>query len=237
MPSWGWRPRPRIWGRPYSQWEYVVTEPAERGFIQPAFMVPPSGSWDPQSLTIRPLIGREHARLDDVRRSDREWLGPWEATLPQGAPEIIPTIAQYQRASDRQQRRGSLLVMGIFADDAIIGQYAVSNVVRGSMSQGLMGYWVLSDWAGRGVGSLGAAIVIDAVIGEAGLHRLEVCVRPENARSLALCRKLGLYEEGVRPRYMNIGGQWADHVAFSIDSESYPDGGLVRSVWGRSIDE
>ena len=68
--------------------------------------------------------------------------------------------------------------------------------------------------------------------GELGLHRVEVCVRPENERSLGVCRGLGLIEEGLRPRFMHIAGQWADHVAFFIDSESLPEGGLVQRRWG-----
>ena len=43
-------------------------------------------------------------------------------------------------------------------------------------------------------------------------------------RSLGVCRGLGLVEEGLRPRYMHIGGQWADHIAFFIDAESLPAG-------------
>ena len=90
---------------------------------------------------------------------------------------------------------------------------------------------------GRGLGALVAAMVIDLAIGELGLHRVEVCVRPENERSLALCRRLGLHEEGMRRRFMHIAGKWADHVAFSIDRESLPEGGLVVAKWGRGIDE
>jgi ribosomal-protein-alanine N-acetyltransferase len=34
---------------------------------------------------------------------------------------------------------------------------------------------------------------------------------------------------------MNIAGEWADHVAFAIDAESLPGGGLVRSIWGQTV--
>ena len=73
------------------------------------------------------------------------------------------------------------------------------------MSTGMLGYWIVSEWSGRGLGSLVAALVLDLVVGELGLHRVEVCVRPENERSLGVCRGLGLVEEGLRPRFMHIG--------------------------------
>ena len=77
--------------------------------------------------------------------------------------------------------------------------------------------------------------MMDLVIGELGLHRIEVNVRPENERSLGLCRKLGLREEGYRERYMNIAGQWADHVSFAMDAESLPEGGMVPSLYGKGL--
>ena len=90
-------------------------------------------------------------------------------------------------------------------------------------------HWLARDFVGRGLGALGSAMVIDLVIGELGLHRVEVDVCPENERSLGVCRRLGLREEGLRPRFMHINGAWADHLCFSIDRESLPEGGLVRS--------
>ena len=44
-------------------------------------------------------------------------------------------------------------------------------------------------------------------------------VRPDNERSLALCRGLGLREEGLRRGYMHINGAWADHVSFAALAE------------------
>jgi hypothetical protein len=137
------------------------------------------------------------------------------------------------RRAERDHREGTGLIFGVQIDGRFVGQFTVSNVHWGAMSSGMLGYWIVSDWAGRGLGSLVAALVLDLVVGELGLHRVEVCVRPENERSLGLCRGLGLVEEGLRPRFMHIAGEWADHVAFFIDAESLPEGGLVQRRWGR----
>ena len=74
------------------------------------------------------------------------------------------------------------------------------------MSQGMLGYWLARDFVGRGLGALGSAMVIDLVIGELGLHRVEVDVCSENERSFGVCRRLGLREEGLCPRFMHING-------------------------------
>ena len=43
-------------------------------------------------------------------------------------------------------------------------------------------------------------------MGELGLHRVEVNIRPENVASLAVVRKLGFRDEGLRARYLHING-------------------------------
>jgi hypothetical protein len=206
-----------------------VVDPVGRGFLRPG----PAGSAGPRELVVRPVRGEEHRALDAVRRADGHWLRPWEATLPPDTLEHIPTFSQYMRRAERDHREGTGLIFGVQIDGRFVGQFTVSNVHWGAMSSGMLGYWIVSDWAGRGLGSLVAALVLDLVVGELGLHRVEVCVRPENERSLGLCRGLGLVEEGLRPRFMHIAGEWADHVAFFIDAESLPEGGLVQRRWGR----
>jgi hypothetical protein len=120
-------------------------------------------------------------------------------------------------------------------DGRPVGQFTLSQVQWGAMSQGVLGYWVAQEASRMGLASLVVSYMMDLVIGELGLHRIEVNVRPENERSLGLCRKLGLREEGYRERYMNIAGQWADHVSFAMDAESLPEGGMLTSLYGKGL--
>ncbi|WP_043535886.1 GNAT family N-acetyltransferase [Actinomyces polynesiensis] len=220
----------RVWGRPVQELTLVVNDPVGKGFLRPG----PAGGAAPRRLVLRPALGRDHQRIDAVRRRDWKWLGPWEATLPAGSTEDLPDLATFRRRIDRQQRRGEALLMVAELDGEVAGLFSLSGVQRGAMCQGSLGYWVAGGYAHRGLGSLCTAMFIDLVIGELGLHRIEVNVRPENGRSLGLCRKLGLRREGLKVRYMNIAGRWADHVAFAIDAEQLPEGGLVARVWGHA---
>ncbi len=214
------RRRACVWGRDIEMLTLRVPDPVGRGFLRSGTESNPR----PRELVVRPVRGEEHRALDT----------PWEATLPPDTLEHIPTFSQYVHRADRDQRLGNALIFGVQIDGRYVGQFSISNVHWGAMSSGMLGYWIVSEWAGRGLGSLVAALVLDLVVGELGLHRVEVCVRPENERSLGVCRGLGLVEEGLRPRFMHIGGQWADHIAFFIDAESLPEGGLVQRRWGRS---
>ncbi|MDC4232172.1 GNAT family N-acetyltransferase [Actinomyces sp. B33] len=222
----------RAWGRPVLDLTVVVDDPVGRGMIRSS-----PGGEDPRRLVVRPAFGRDHARIDEVRRANSEWLSPWEATLPAGSTEILPGLGEYRRRADGQQRRGEALFLVVEADGRAIGQVSIANVHGGAMSQAMIGYWIAGEWAGRGVGPLVTAVALDMALGDLELHRVEICVRPENDRSLAVCRRLGLREEGLRERYMNIAGRWADHVVFVADAESVPPGGYVVAGWGRGVDE
>ena len=55
-----------------------------------------------------------------------------------------------------------------------------------------------------------------------GLHRLEAACIPENEPSRRLLLKLGFHEEGLARRYLQIDGQWRDHVLFALLEDERP---------------
>ena len=82
--------------------------------------------------------------------------------------------------------------------------------------------------AGRGVMPTAVAMAFDHLVGTVGLHRVEVNIRPENAASRRVVEKLGFREEGLRPRYLHIDGDWRDHVVYALTAEEVPGGLLAR---------
>ena len=61
-----------------------------------------------------------------------------------------------------------------------------------------------------------------------GLHRMEICIRPENEPSLRVVEKLGFRYEGLRRRYIHINGDWRDHFCFALVTDELPTGVLRR---------
>ncbi len=219
MPPQGIFRRGRVWGYPAADLEVRYEGPDLRALLHPDTEI--------YSVVVRPALGGDHIRSESVRRANREWLGPWEATLPVDTDEHLPTWNEYVKRMDRQMRDGKGLSMLVEVDEEAAGLITLGAVEHGAMSQGILGYWIAEKWAGQGVTSLAVATVIDLVLGQLGLHRIEVNVRPENEASLGLCRKLGLREEGYKPRYMSIAGQWRDHVSFGVDQQDLKKGSLV----------
>lgn len=128
----------------------------------------------------------------------------------------------------RQARAGRAMPFAVTVDDAFAGQLTVSNIVGGSARWAQIGYWVDQRHAGRGVMPTAVAMAVDHCLFQAGLHRVEVAIRPENTASLRVVEKLGLEEYGYGRRYLHIDGAWRDHRLFAITAEDCPDGLLRR---------
>ena len=95
------------------------------------------------------------------------------------------------RRLSRQARQGTTFPFAIEVDGRFAGQVTVNNIVRGSAMFASVGYWLDQDYAGRGVMPRAVAMVIDHCFFTAGLHRIEIAIRPENSNSLRVVEKLG----------------------------------------------
>ena len=178
---------------------------------------------------LRPLSRSDARTWREVRARNRQWLAPWEATLPPGTERPPQSFQAMARELNRQARAGRTLPFATTWDDVLVGQVTVSSISWGSARSASVGYWVDAAHAGRGITPLAVAMVIDHCFSAVGLHRIEVAVRPENSASLRVVDKLGLRQEGEAPRYLHIDGQWRDHLLFAVTAEEVV-GGMVARV-------
>lgn len=171
-------------------------------------------------VVIRRLRRTDETEWLALRRDNRSWLRPWEATPPPGEAEPAVSFASYLRHERRQTRARTLYSMVIVVDKHIVGRVAVTSVRWGAERGGSLGYWVQESHAGRGITPTAAALLTEHVFRE-GLHRVEIAVRPDNIRSIRVAEKLGFRDEGMRASYLYIDGAWRDHRVFAL-TESEP---------------
>lgn len=179
-------------------------------------------------FAVRPLEVSDAGAWADARRRNADWLGPWEATVPPGLPPPPSSFRTLVRELRRQAREGRTLPFALTVDGEFAGQVTVSNIVGGSALFASIGYWVDQRFAGLGATPTGVALVIDHLFGAAGLHRVEIAVRPENSASLRVVEKLEVPEVGYARRYLHIDGDWRDHRLFALTVEERPEGVLRR---------
>jgi ribosomal-protein-alanine N-acetyltransferase len=179
-------------------------------------------------VTLRPLTYSDARAWRTVRRRNAAWLKPWDATVPPGADSRPSSFRSLVFRLNRQARAGSTYPFAIEVDGRFVGQVTVNNIVRGSAQFASVGYWLDKDVAGRGVMPRAVAMVIDHCFFTAGLHRVEIAIRPENSNSLRVVEKLEIREIGYAPKFLHIDGAWRDHRIYAITKEEVPDGVLSR---------
>jgi ribosomal-protein-alanine N-acetyltransferase len=183
-------------------------------------------------LILRPLRRRDRRAWRNLRRTNAQWLRPWDATLPpEGEParEVPLTFSGMLQTMRREARAGRALPWAMVFRGEFVGQLTVAGVSLGSLRSGAMGYWIGQSHAGQGITPLAVAMACDYCTDVLGLHRIEISIRPENSASIRVVEKLGLRREGLRERYLHIDGDWRDHVTYVYIAGDAPDG-LVRRL-------
>ena len=178
------------------------------------------------AVGIRPIRLRDARALEKELMENRGWLRQWEATNPHG-PAVFDTRASI-RSLQATSRAGHGLPFVLEYDGELAGQLNVSSITYGSLASATIGYWVAKRFAGKGVTPTGVALATDYCFFQLGLHRMEICIRPENAPSLRVVQKLGFRYEGLRRRYIHINGDWRDHFCFALVVEEIPQGVMRR---------
>ena len=182
-------------------------------------------------ISIRLVRQRDARVLQNELLSNRSWLRPWEATSPDGPVSF--DMRQGVRRLLQQYRDGAGVPLVMEYGGDVAGQLNVWGIARGSLSSATIGYWVSERFAGRGITPTSVALATDLCFRELRLHRMEICIRPENLASLRVVEKLGFRYEGLRRRYIHIDGDWRDHYAFALTREDVPYGVLNRWAEGQ----
>ncbi len=179
-------------------------------------------------VQLRIVRMRDAKQLERLILGNRDWLRPWEATNPVGPNSF--DIRGMVRGLIKNMDAGQGLPFVIEYRGEIVGQLNVANIVFGSVSSAVVGYWVAPEFAGKGITPTAVALVTDYLFNVTGLHRVEIDIRPENVASIRVVEKLGFRYEGLKERYIHINGAWRDHFVFALTHEEVPGGVLNRWI-------
>ena len=154
-------------------------------------------------ITLRPLRFRDLQKWNRVRAENRDWLSPWEATIPSISQENIselPTYVGMVRSLQSEARHGRSFSFAIWKGQNLIGQISLGGVIYGAMRGGHIGYWIDRNFANLGYTTMAVQMLTEYAFRELKLHRIEINLRPENAASRKVAEKAGYILEGQRPR-------------------------------------
>jgi ribosomal-protein-alanine N-acetyltransferase len=132
-------------------------------------------------------------------------------------------VSRFAGASSRRIATASHvgLIVCRRGDDALVGVFNLSEIVRGAFQSAYIGYYAFAPHAGRGYMAEGLELALRFAFRVMRLHRVEINIQPANARSLRLARRAGFTREGFSRRYVRIGGRWRDHERWALTLEDW----------------
>jgi len=126
-------------------------------------------------------------------------LAEWFPDAFQEAPVYEETLANLEEAG-RGWLDGSLLPLSIAVKEGDawrLGGWA-QLIIDQEMRSGEVGYWLDTDYVGRGLVSRTMKAVLDHAFGTLGLERIGLTAVADNVRSRSVAERLGFTLEGIR---------------------------------------
>ncbi|MGH2753129.1 MAG: GNAT family N-acetyltransferase [Actinomycetota bacterium] len=175
-----------------------------------------------RSVYLRRLSEADAPALLAVRLANRGFLEPYE---PQRSEDFYTLRSQKEqiKVGELQWRSDQRYAFGVFdlMSDRLVGNVALSNIVRGAWQNATLGYFIAQERGGRGLGTEAVGLIVDFGFDTASLHRVQAGVMPRNRASVRILEKNGFRHEGFSPRYLNINGVWQDHEMYAITAEEW----------------
>ena len=173
-------------------------------------------------LLLRPPAMVDRDEWIALRKRNRDHLVPFEPRWHKKSllPHYFKTRLVHQSRSWRLGLSCSFLIFRR-SDEALIGGINLNNICRGAAQCASPGYWLGEEFQGKGYMTEALDRVIVYAFEGQKLHRLNAATLPHNGRSIKLLRKIGFEEEGFAKAYLQINGEWQDHILFGLTADHY----------------
>jgi ribosomal-protein-alanine N-acetyltransferase len=169
---------------------------------------------DVRRVYLRTPERSDEREFTSLMRASRSFHRPW-ASAPTDEDRFTAYLADAARPDFE-----AMLVCRL-PDDAILGFFNLSQIVRGRMQSAYLGYAVGKPYTGQGYMREGLALVLRTAFLELRLHRVEANIQPGNKASIALAQGAGFRREGFSPRYLKISGRWRDHERWALLADEW----------------
>ncbi|MBP2374956.1 GNAT family protein [Paeniglutamicibacter psychrophenolicus] len=168
-----------------------------------------------EEVNMRILRPADAAALAAAYVRNREYLSSWEPVRPREYYTEVWQAADIARRLAATEA-GEGYPLALFAGDTLVGRFNVAGIVRGPFQSAGLGYWVDSEYAGRGLATAGVQVIVETARAKLGLHRMEASTLLHNVGSQRVLLKAGFRQIGMAPRYLQIAGTWQDHNLYQV---------------------
>jgi ribosomal-protein-alanine N-acetyltransferase len=175
-------------------------------------------------LMLRSPRQNDYAAWRKLRLDSRTFLMPFEPRWSE-AELSARSFAARVRRNRRDALYGTEFSLFIFTQSGrlstLVGGMTLSNVRRRAFQNVTLGYWMGEQFAGKGIMTRSVALILPFVFDSLNLHRIEAACLPDNTASRRVLSANGFREIGIAENYLQINGEWRDHMLFALTREHY----------------
>ncbi|TAK44931.1 MAG: N-acetyltransferase [Saprospiraceae bacterium] len=154
--------------------------------------------------------------VDAQRNYLRQWL-PWV-----DATQSVEDSRQYLKESMAHNAQGTQLITFLMEGETLAGSIGVVQYNK-DCQKCEIGYWLRQDKQGRGLMTIACAAFTGYLFRSKDLNRIEILTAAGNAKSQAICQRLGFKHEGTLRQGLFMYGAYQDIKLYS----------LLRQEWRR----
>ena len=167
----------------------------------------------------------------EARLRERERIEPWWVSSPLSWQERHTDVRWVTSVlqARREARAGRSLPLVVEVDGHVAGQCGLEWI---STHTGVaeMGIWMDSRWAGRGMSTVAAGMMVDHAMQNLGVHRLVAPISEGNVAAAWGALRLGMTREGTMASFLQVGGERRDHHLWALTSDHLPAEGLAAAM-------
>lgn len=175
-------------------------------------------------LMLRSPRQNDYHAWRSLRLASRSFLAPFEPRWSE-AELSQRNFAARVRRNRRDALYGTEYSLLIFTQQGrrstLVGGMTLSNVRRRAFQNVTLGYWMGAEFAGKGIMTRAVALILPFVFDTLNLHRIEAACLPDNMASRRVLSANGFREIGIAENYLQINGEWRDHMLFALTREHY----------------
>lgn len=173
-------------------------------------------------LELRQRHPEDAAEIFALTDSNREHLRRWLPWLDH-CRTVADTLANIQ-SSLHQVSEGNGLGLTVRCDGKIVGLLSF-NYIDKFNHVGQLGYWLGSEFQGRGLMTQACAALVNYGFDKFGMNRQTISAATGNFRSRAVAERLGFKLEGIAREAEWLYGRPVDHALYA----------LLRSEWDECL--
>ncbi|EOB3921648.1 GNAT family N-acetyltransferase [Vibrio parahaemolyticus] len=152
----------------------------------------------------------------DIVSKQRDYLGEWLAWPPHAENEEF--FLNFIKRSLHDYADGKSLVCAMLYRDELVGNISF-NTINYELKTVEIGYWLRSDYQGKGIVSKSVSKLIEFAFTELKMQKIQISAAVNNLASRSVCERLGFKLEGVLTRAENLNGKVVDHAVYGLSSE------------------